>query len=146
MSKLFSRTLFLLLALALLLPGASLAVGANDIVGTWLTEGGKSKVQITKSGNQYVGKLIWLREPMRDGKPKLDQMNENASMRSRKLQGMMLLSGFTFKGDQWEGGKIYNPEDGKTYSCTLKLNNAKTLEVRGFVLNPVFGKTQHWTR
>lgn len=146
MSKLFSRTLFLLLALALLLPGASLAVGADDIVGTWLTEGGKSKVQITKSGNQYIGKLVWLREPMRNGKPKLDQMNENAGMRSRKIQGMVLLSGFTFKGDHWDGGKIYNPEDGKTYSCTLKLNNANTLEVRGYVLNPVFGKTQHWTR
>lgn len=146
MVKNISRTLLWMLALAMLLPGASLAIGANDVVGTWLTEGGKSKVQISRSGSQYVGKLIWLKEPMRDGKPKTDRMNENASLRARPIKGMLLLSGFVFKGDHWEDGKIYNPEDGKTYSCTLRLKDAHTLEVRGYVFNPVLGKTQYWKR
>lgn len=145
MSKLLSRTFIWFLALALLIPGSSLAITANDIVGIWVTEGGKSHVQISKAGAGYVGKLIWLKEPNRDGKPKVDRMNENASLRSRPLKGLSLLSGFSFKGDHWEG-KIYNPEDGKTYSCNLKFKDARTLEVRGYVLNPVLGKTQYWTK
>lgn len=146
MSKLLSRTFIWLMALALLLPGAAQAVIADNIVGNWGTEGGKSIIQISRQGAQYVGRITWLREPLRDGKPKLDRMNENASLRSRPLKGMVLLSGFVFKGDHWDNGKIYNPEDGKTYSCTIRLKDARTLEVRGYVFNPVLGKTQYWVR
>ncbi|MEZ0374672.1 MAG: DUF2147 domain-containing protein [Candidatus Sericytochromatia bacterium] len=146
MSKLFSRTFIWLLALALLLPGVSLAVSSDDIVGEWVTEGGKSHVQIRKQGSQYVGKITWLKEPLRDGKPKVDIHNSNASLRTRPVMGMGLLRGFVFKGDHWENGKIYNPEDGKEYSCTIKLKDSRTLEVRGYVFNPVLGKTQYWKR
>lgn len=145
MQKVITRSLLVFFGLILMLPGVGLAVSANDIVGTWVTEGGKSNVKISAGGGAYSGKLTWLREPLRDGKPKVDAKNENASLRSRPIVGLSLLSGFSFKGDHWEG-KIYNPEDGKTYSCQLKLRNAKTLEVRGYVMNPAFGKTQVWTK
>lgn len=144
MKKVLSRSLFWLMIVCLLLPSSALAVGANDIVGVWLTPGGKSNVQISKSGNSYVGKLIWLKEPNRNGKPKTDINNQDASLRSRPLKGLSLLSGFTFKGDHWEGS-IYNPEDGKTYSCVLYLKG-RNLEVRGYVMNPAFGKSQTWVK
>lgn len=146
MQKVFLRPLIWLFVLALLLPGASaLAVSADDIAGVWVTEGGKSHVQIKKVGSSFVGKIVWLKEPNRDGKPKLDQKNTKPSLRTRKIMGLSLLSGFTFKGDKWEG-KIYNPEDGKEYSCELKLSNATTLNVRGYVFNPALGKTQVWKK
>lgn len=144
MKKVLSRSLFWLMIVCLLLPSSALAVSANDIVGVWLTPGGKSNVQISKSGNSYVGKLIWLKEPNRNGKPKTDINNQDASLRSRPLKGLSLLSGFTFKGDHWEGS-IYNPEDGKTYSCVLYLKG-RNLEVRGYVMNPAFGKSQTWVK
>ncbi|PKL74331.1 MAG: DUF2147 domain-containing protein [Candidatus Melainabacteria bacterium HGW-Melainabacteria-1] len=146
MQKVLTRSFLFFLSVMLLLPGVGLAVSANDIVGTWVTEGGKSHVQISKQGSQYVGKLIWLKEPNRDGKPKVDKNNGNAALRTRPVLGLSLLQGFVFKGDHWENGKIYNPEDGKEYSCSLKLKNATTLEVRGYVFNPALGKTQTWKR
>ena len=46
----------------------------------------------------------------------------------------------------WSGGRIYNPEDGKTYKCKLTLKDDNTLTVRGYVGLTIFGKTQYWTR
>jgi len=136
-----------LLALVLILPaGSVLANTADDVVGKWVTEGGKSHVQISKQGSQYIGKLVWLKEPNRDGKPKTDSKNPDKALQARPLVGLLLLSGFSFKGGEWVDGKIYNPEDGKTYSCKMKLKDKNTLEVRGYVMNPALGKTQVWKR
>lgn len=134
-------------ALLFLLPGTALAASANDVVGTWVTLEGKSHVQITKAGNHYNGKIIWLKVPLRNGKPKMDDKNPKAALRSRPLLGLQVLQGFVFKNGEWVNGKIYNPEDGKTYSCQMKLKNANTLEVRGYVLGmTMLGKSQTWTR
>lgn len=122
------------------------ASNPTAIEGIWLTEGGKSKVQITEEGGQLRGRLIWLKEPLRNGKPKLDIHNENVALRNRPLIGLTLMHGFKFRNGAWQDGKIYNPEDGKTYSCTMTLKDAVTLEVRGYVLNPLLGKTQIWKK
>lgn len=137
-------TLAALTLSALLMPAE--AANPGDVVGTWLTEGGKSRIQIRQQGNSLTGKMIWLKEPLRDGKPKLDRNNESPALRTRALLGLTLIQGFVFKNGHWEEGKIYNPEDGKTYSCTLTLKDPSTLEVRGYVMNPILGKTQVWKR
>ncbi|PIQ24492.1 DUF2147 domain-containing protein [bacterium (Candidatus Blackallbacteria) CG17_big_fil_post_rev_8_21_14_2_50_48_46] len=135
------------MALLLILPNSALAISADDILGVWVTVNGKSHVEISKANGHYAGKIIWLKEPLRNGKPKMDDKNPEASLRSKALIGLMILQGFVFKNGEWVDGKIYNPEDGKTYSCQIKLQNAKSLEVRGFVMGmPAFGKSQIWTR
>ena len=145
--KSMQRLLVALITLLFLIPGAAIAASADDVVGIWLTVGGKSHVQITQAGGQYSGNLIWLKEPLRNGKPKMDDKNPDAKLRTRPLVGLSLLSGFTFKNGEWVNGKIYNPEDGKTYACQMKLKNANTLEVRGYVMGmTALGKTQVWTR
>ena len=58
-----------------------------------------------------------------------------------------LLTGFVADGPgKWSGGRIYNPEDGKTYKCKLTLQDDGTLKVRGYVGLSIFGKTQIWRR
>src|SRR5689334_603293 len=51
--------LVLLLA-GLALPGAAVAA---EPTGTWLTEGGKSRVRIVRCGNALCGAIVWLKEP-----------------------------------------------------------------------------------
>ncbi len=46
----------------------------------------------------------------------------------------------------WDGGRIYNPEDGETYRSTMTLDGNGTLRVRGYVGAPIFGRSQTWTR
>jgi uncharacterized protein (DUF2147 family) len=47
---------------------------------------------------------------------------------------------------KWSDGSIYSPREGKTYSASIKLRDDGTLKLRGYVLLPLFGKSQVWTR
>ncbi|MBO0939583.1 DUF2147 domain-containing protein [Fibrella sp. HMF5335] len=125
------------------------AENPDAVVGTWLNGTKKGHIQIYKQGSKYFGKLVFLTEPNdpATGKPKVDSKNPDAKLRSRALLNLNLMNDFVFDGDsQWEDGKIYNPEDGKTYSCYMKLNNPNTLTVRGYVGIKMLGKSQTWTR
>lgn len=123
-------------------------VKADDVVGVWLTSGKEpAKIQIYRSGQNYYGKIVWLQNPLSNGKQKLDTNNPDKNKRNQPIVGLTILSGFEFDGDdEWDDGKIYDPESGKTYSCYLSLKNNSTLKVRGYVGLSMFGRTETWTR
>ncbi len=123
------------------------AQNADDILGTWFTEGGKSKVEITKKDGRYSGKIIWLKEPNRaDGTAKLDKNNEDESLKGRGILGLPVIQGFEWDDDLFEDGTIYDPENGKTYSCEMTWEDKDTLNVRGYVGFSLLGRTTVWTR
>ena len=106
-------------------------------------------VKIEKCGEKICGRIVWLKEPLNDKKqPKTDLNNPDEALRARKIIGLPLLTGFVpaDKANKWEGGRIYNPEDGETYKSTMTLIEGGKLEVRGYVGLPIFGKSQVWTR
>lgn len=122
---------------------------ADDIIGQWKTAQGKAVVEIFKQGNKYFGKIIWLAEPndAETGKPKTDKKNPNENLRSRPLIGLVNLKDFGFvKENVWEDGKIYDPKNGKEYSCNMKLSDKNTLQVRGYIGISLLGRTETWTR
>jgi hypothetical protein len=41
---------------------------------------------------------------------------------------------------------IYDPKNGNTYSCTIKMLNPNTLEVRGYIGVSLIGRTDTWTK
>ena len=132
--------------LAVFASTVGVAQSADDIVGVWLTEGGKSKVEISIKDGKYFGKVIWLKEPNRDGKPKLDRNNEEESLRSRTIVGIEVLQDFVWDDDEFEDGTIYDPENGKTYSCVITFDGKNTLNVRGYIGFSLMGRTTVWTR
>jgi len=120
---------------------------ADDIIGIWLTEGGKSKVEVTRKEGKYYGKIIWLKTPNReDGTPKLDRENENEKLRSRPIIGMQLITDFVWDDDEYEDGEIYDPENGKLYSCEITYETKDILNVRGYIGFSLLGRTTVWTR
>jgi uncharacterized protein (DUF2147 family) len=119
-------------------------INADAILGTWLTGSGKGKVHIYKEGNKYNGKIVWLKEPNReDGTAKLDRNNSDKALQSRPIMGLNMLKDFTFEKDKWVGGTIYDPENGKTYSCKITYRDGK-LDVRGFIGISLIGRTDTW--
>ena len=122
---------------------------AEGVKGVWRTEGGKSHVKIDDCGDKLCGKIVWLKEPLDDaGAPKTDHNNPDEGLRKRPIFGLPLLQGFS-DGDEpnvWQGGTIYNPEDGETYKSVMTLLSADELKVRGYVGLPLFGKSQLWNR
>jgi uncharacterized protein (DUF2147 family) len=131
-------------------PAAAAADAAMTPIGVWATAGGGSHVKIEDCGGKLCGTVIWLKEPLeKDGKDKVDSENPDPGLRTRKIAGLALLSGFTQDHSDskvWSGGKIYNPDDGKTYSCNLTVQDPRTLRVHGYVGLSILGKTQIWTR
>jgi uncharacterized protein (DUF2147 family) len=137
-----------MLCLAVATSSARAGDAAMTPVGVWATERAGARVKIEDCGGKLCGTLIWLKEPLdKQGKDKLDSSNPDASLRSRKLIGLALLRDFVPDGAAvWSGGKIYDPDDGKTYSCNLTMQDAKTMRVRGYIGFSLLGKTQIWTR
>ena len=120
-------------------------VNPDAIVGNWLTGSKKGVVQISKEGNKYNGKIIWLQTPTNEeGKPKMDKHNTDKALQTRPIMGLNMLSGFVFENDKWVNGTIYDPEKGKTYSCKIMLKGDDMLDVRGFIGISLIGRTDTW--
>jgi uncharacterized protein (DUF2147 family) len=124
----------------------SFAQKSDDILGVWLTGNKRAHVQIYKVGVKYFGKIVWLIEPNENGKPRMDVNNPETKKRTQPLMGLVNLNNFVFDEDEWEDGTIYDPKNGKTYSCVITLGENKTLNVRGYVGISLMGRTDVWQR
>jgi uncharacterized protein (DUF2147 family) len=81
------------------------------------------------------------------GKPKVDKNHPDEASKTRAILGLVNIWGFNYKGENvWDGGNIYDPKNGNTYSCTMKLQNANSLEVRGYIGVAIIGRTDTWTK
>ncbi len=143
----------------LLLVGVLASVGKaqeeDAVLGCWLTESGDSCVEIYRHGEKYFARIVGVREPSfaegevegMDGKPRVDILNPDPSLRFRSLIGLELMTDFEYQGDSaWQKGRIYDPQDGKTYKCNVILQEDGTLKVRGFIGFSLFGRTTIWMR
>ena len=63
------------------------------------------------------------------------------------LLNLQILKDFVYDAEdkEWEDGTIYDPKNGKTYSCYMTLDGTK-LNVRGYVGVSMIGRTSVWTR
>jgi uncharacterized protein (DUF2147 family) len=142
------RLSFLVLLCGLLNIMPALAQNADAILGKWVNPSGEGQIQIYKKGNLYYGKLVWLKFPNDEvtGKPKLDKSNPDKNLQSRPILGLEILKNFKFDGDDvYEDGKIYDPKNGKDYSCKMTLNGNK-LKIRGYIGVSLLGRSEVWTR
>ena len=125
-------------------------VKSDDILGVWLNEDKDAHVDIYKEGDVYFGKIIWLDEPNEEnGEPKLDDENEDESLRTRPVMGLLLLRDFVFDEDEWEDGRVYDPKNGKDYKCYMEFpdeDDKDKLKVRGYIGFSLLGRTTYWTR
>ncbi len=134
---------------------ATHAAGSEDILGVWNTEGKEAKIMIYKCGEKYCGKVVWSKDPNypadskegTPGMPMLDHNNPNPNLRKAPIIGLQILYDFMFTGDnEWIGGKIYNPDNGRTYSGKMTLVSPRQLNLRGFIGLSLLGRTTTWTR
>ena len=141
---------FLSLAMLALVPALSAQTKPGDeLLGCWKEKGGDAVFRFTVTDGRYNGRIVWLKDVAeKKAAMPLDVHNPDKSRRAQPLVGLALLKGFAFQGGNlYKGGTIYNPEDGRTYSALLRLKDAQTLEVRGFILGlPFLGGSTFWTR
>ncbi|MGV3589527.1 MAG: DUF2147 domain-containing protein [Adhaeribacter sp.] len=116
-------------------------------LGTWTNANKEARFQIYKCGEKLCGKIIWLKEPLLQGKPKVDSKNPDETKRNQPILGMVFLRNFGYVGEnKWDNGSIYDPQSGKTYSCYMKILDKDKLEVKGYIGIALVGRSQIWTR
>ncbi|WEA02922.1 DUF2147 domain-containing protein [Mucilaginibacter sp. SJ] len=140
-------THFVLILLTIVAVSINAKAQTDKIEGLWYNDVKTAKIQITKESNgKFYGKVVWLKDPLKDGKPKVDEMNSDEKLRSRPRLGLPVLADFVKDGDnKYSGGTIYDPNNGKTYSCKMTYKG-KTLDIRGYIGISLFGRTTTWSR
>ena len=115
---------------------------ATPVTGRWLTAEKESIIEIGTCGSSVCGKVLRVLKTMPDGKPALDRFNPDLALRGRRIEGMMILTGFTDGGALWNG-RIYDPKSGKSYKSKLSRNGDGTLTVQGCIA--FFCQSFKWT-
>ncbi|MBE8721671.1 DUF2147 domain-containing protein [Sphingobacterium pedocola] len=126
---------------ALVMSVALFAQTSDPIIGKWQNPSGEGRIEVYKKGDKYFGKLYWIKDAA-----KKDINNPDEKLRSRNIQGLEILTNFTKKSSTYEGGQIYDPKSGKTYSCKMSIKGADQLDIRGYVGVSLLGRTETWKR
>lgn len=145
MIKYFLITLIVML-------GSSTAYAAEFTpVGLWRTiddQTGKPRglVRITEANGEYQAQIEkTFPKPGEDLNPKCEKCE--GARQNKPVVGMTILWGLKKQGDEYQGGEILDPENGKVYRATIKLKDGgKKLDVRGFIGFSLFGRSQTWLR
>jgi uncharacterized protein (DUF2147 family) len=124
----------------------------NSPIGKWRTiddstKEEKSIVEISETSGRMSGKITKIfPKPGKDPNPKCDKCS--GDRKDKPILGMTILWDLSKDGDtKWSGGKVLDPENGKTYSCHIRLlEGGKKLNVRGFLGISLLGRSQTWER
>ena len=125
----------------------SLVFGQSP-VGTWKTiddETGKEKsyVEIYEKDGKLYGKVSKI---LTKGKEDSKCEKCSGALKNKPIQNMVILYDLKKSGNEWTGGKILDPNSGKEYKATVKLNGKDKLDVRGYVGISLVGRTQTWIK
>ncbi len=135
-----------IIAPAALVLGLALAAPAlaSPLDGVWLTPEKNGTVRIYECGPAICGKILDS-DNIRANPAITDEKNKDASLRSRPMKDLQIITGVTGGPRVWKNGSVYNPEDGGTYHGSLTLIDPDTVKLEGCVIYP-FCKSEVWRR
>ena len=101
---------------------------AQDIYGHWKTvddETGKAKsiVEIYKEDGKVYGKIVELLDPPRPN-PLCEECT--GALKDAPIIGLQIIDGLSKDGDEYNDGRILDPNNGKTYKCYITLEDDDT--------------------
>lgn len=117
----------------------------DRLIGKWLNEDKKTKIEFFKTGNTYSGKIVWISEPNgKDDNSPLDKNNPDHLKRKQKIIGLTIISGLRFSENNWINGTIYSPKRGIYANCRIIIKNFNQLQIT--ISKGVFTDTKIWTK
>jgi uncharacterized protein (DUF2147 family) len=144
LSKAYLEMVKGILFIGLIFPALTYADSDQSLLTKWKNEAGTGFIQIKIAED---GTLEGLGAEGGD-KDRKDANNPDPALREKPLLGARILWGFkpdNASRTKWSGGKIYDPDNGKTYSCKLELDGSE-LKITGFVGISLFGRTTIWKK
>ncbi|WP_236548024.1 DUF2147 domain-containing protein [Polaribacter septentrionalilitoris] len=126
----------------------SISMNSQTIFGKWHStneETGKvdSVIEVYEKNGKAFAKVVEIKNP--DRKNALCDLCEGKN-KNKPILGLNILTGLEKDDDEWSGGKILDPRNGKVYKCYIKLEEPNKLKIRGYIGFALIGKTAYWTR
>ncbi|MEO5775857.1 MAG: DUF2147 domain-containing protein [Flavobacterium sp.] len=121
---------------------------SQTIFGKWKTIDdvtGKEKgiVEIFEYKGKVYGKIIEIFEA---DKKHLKCDKCEGDDHNKPILGMNIIKGLKKNDGVYDGGKIVDPKNGKSYHCKITLEGKDRLVVRGYIGITLFGRSQTWVR
>lgn len=123
-------------------------LSAQSVVGTWKTIDdntgeAKSYVEIFEKDGKIYGKILEI-----FNKELINAICTECegADKDKPLHGLEIIKGLEKDGDEYNDGKILDPETGSLYKCYIKLEEVNKLKVRGYMGFALIGRTQYWIR
>jgi len=123
----------------------SISIHAQSVIGRWKTidddsNKPKSIVEVYEKNGKIFGRIekLYL-EPGEDPDPVCDECTDHR--KDKKVMGMTIITDMEKDGDEWNGGKILDPENEKIYRCKIWVEDGN-LKVRGYIA--FLYRTQTW--
>lgn len=119
-----------------------------QVTGKWKTiddETGEAKsvVEVFEKDGKVYGKVIEILNP---AKKDSKCQNCKGEDKDKPILGLMIIKGLKKDGKEYTDGDILDPQKGKLYSCTIKLDGNDKLSVRGYMGISLIGRSQTWYR
>lgn len=71
----------------------------------------------------------------------------SGDQKNKPIVGMLIMWGLKKDGDEFSGGRVLDPDEGKVYKCYIKVvENGAKLQLRGYIGFSLLGRTQTWVR
>jgi uncharacterized protein (DUF2147 family) len=137
------RALFALVLVGLGATGHAADDADERLLGDWLTQDKDGVIRFARAATGAIdGTIVGGNDPGR-----VDSRNPDPGERQKPLRGKVIAKGFRYDGSEyWVGGTIYDPNNGSTYKCRMRVVPDGRLEVRGYIGTPLLGRTAVWTR
>jgi len=119
---------------------ANIALAQPSPLGRWWTQDHDGVIEISSCGQDLCGRIV--------GQPNI--RNPDGRL-PRDVHGTAEC-GLTILRDAAESeaghfrGLITNPDDGSEWHCEFWVGDDGALRLRGYIMLPLFGKTQSWPR
>jgi len=128
-----------------------LAHAQSSAISLWRDAESGVDVRITRDASgTLTGRIAAIRDSVdANGQPPRDTKNADASLRSRPIFGLPMLTGMRAESTTtWDKGAIYDARSGKTYKANMRLTHADTLKIKGYVQVGFvkIGRTVAWVR
>jgi len=128
--------------LAILLLSTANAQSASTVFGDWKTPT-NSVVRVEPCGAAVCLRIVRLSPSAPET---TDQQNPDATLRARKLCGLVVGTGFhQDDAAHLSEGHLYDPKSGHTYRGTITAEG-DSLHLRGYIGIPLFGRSETWQR
>ena len=117
------------------------AIGHWQVVNSDGTPKGKVETYLVD------GKLFGRVTEARPGRSPQDVCDKcSGEYRNQLILGLVIMRNFRPEGDDWVGGTVVDPENGKEYKGKIWAVGKDTLKMRGYIGISLLGRTENWVR